>query len=64
MLILIEFVCRFIAVMFGFAYKMLCEIDRSSLNTTLSGLLGISLAEFNRLESSFYIALGFNVSVT
>lgn len=63
-MILIEFDFRFIAIMFNFAYKMLCEIDRASLNVPLSRLTGIPLEEFNRLESSFYVALDFNVSVT
>lgn len=61
---LIEFDFRFIAIMFNFAYKMLCEIDRASLNVPLSRLISIPLGEFNRLESSFYVALDFNVSVT
>ena len=61
---LIEFDFRFIAIMFNFAYKMLCEIDRASLNVPLSRLISIPLEEFNRLESSFYVALDFNVSVT
>ena len=63
-MILIEFDFRFIAIMFNFAYKMLCEIDRASLNVPLSRLTSIPLEEFNRLESSFYVALDFNVSVT
>ena len=63
-MILIEFDFRFIAIMFNFAYKMLCEIDRASLNVPLSRLTSIPLDEFNRLESSFYVALDFNVSVT
>lgn len=50
--------------MFNFAYKMLCEIDRASLNLSLSSLTNISLKEFNRLENSFFVAFDFNVSVT
>ena len=43
---------------------MLCEIDRASLNLSLSSLTNISLKEFNRLENSFFVAFDFNVSVT
>ena len=50
--------------MFNFAYKMLCEIDRASLNLSLSSLTNISLKEFNRLEKAFFVAFDFNVSVT
>ena len=50
--------------MFNFAYKMLCEVDRASLNLSLSSLTNISLKDFNRLESSFFVAFDFNVSVT
>ena len=50
--------------MFNFAYKMLCEIDRASLNLSLSSLTNISLKDFNLLESSIFVAFDFNVNVT
>ena len=50
--------------MFNFAYKMLCEIDKASLNLSLSSLTNISLKDFNLLESSIFVAFDFNVNVT
>ena len=50
--------------MYGFAYKFLCEIDREGLNVQLSTLNNLSLKEFNRIESLFFVAFNCNISIT
>ena len=49
--------------MYGFAYKILCEIDREGLNVQLSTLNNLSLREFNRIESLFFVAFNCNISI-
>ena len=50
--------------MYGFAYKNLSEIDREGLNLQLSALSGLSLKEFNHVESTVFRAFDFNLNVT
>lgn len=50
--------------MYGFAYKNLSEIDREGLNLQLSALTGLSLKEFNHVESTIFRAFDFNLNVT
>ena len=50
--------------MYGFAYKILCEIDRVGLNVQLSSLCNLSLKEFNHIESLFFQAFNCNINVT
>ena len=50
--------------MYGFAYKILCEIDREGLNVQLSTLNSLSLKEFNHIESYFFIAFNCNISAS
>lgn len=55
---------RFCAIMYGFAYKNLSEIDREGLNLQLSALTGLSLKEFNHVESTVFRAFDFNLNIT
>ena len=50
--------------MYGFAYKILCEIDRVGLNAQLSSLNNLSLKEFNHIESLFFWTFNCNISVS
>ena len=61
-----NFVClfRFCAIMYGFAYKNLCEIDREGLNIKLSALTSLSLKEFNCIESTVFMAFNANLNVS
>lgn len=50
--------------MYGFAYKSLCEIDREGLNPVLCALTGLTLKEFNCIESAIFMAFNCNLNVS
>lgn len=55
---------RLLALAYGFAFKMVSEIDWMSLNQPLARLLGLTVDHFNRIESAIFAALDYNIGVT
>ena len=55
---------RLLAIAFGFAFKMVSEVDMISLNVHLARLLGIELTHFNEIENALFSALDFDIGVS
>ena len=55
---------RLFAIAYGFAYKMVAEIDWMSLNKPLARLLGLTVEHFNCIESAIFAALDYDIGVT
>jgi len=55
--------CRLLAIAYGFAYKMLCEIDWMSLNVPLAQLLCVSRQQFNQMESAVFAAFDYDIGL-
>ena len=54
---------RILAVAFGFAFKMISEIDWWPVNRDLAHLLGIKTQHFNQMESAIFKVLDCNIGV-
>ena len=55
---------RLFAVAFSLAFKMLADIDVMGLNSHLSRALGMSVSQFNDIESAFFLSIDFNAGIT
>ncbi len=55
---------RILAIAYGFAFKYLEEIDWESLNGPLAKLLGMSVKQFNMMESEVFAALNYDIGIT